>query len=227
MKQSRRILRVCGECEKEFWIFRAWLRGGKAGKYCSRICAEKNRPPQKNYRVECICVICGGKYIVRRYRQFITKCCSRRCQRIHCGRLNSGENHPNWKGGISSRSWKAKKWERVVKKRDGYVCTVCSSKEGIQAHHIKRWEEYPELRYNISNGVTLCGQHHAKEHPGLEGMIEKGRKLSGNMNTCRFCGEKYYVVPYKIRISRFCSRKCLWAGMRKAPRDLSGKLLKY
>ncbi len=30
----------------------------------------------------------------------------------------------------------------------------------INAHHIKRWSDYPGLRYHPSNGITLCQNHH-------------------------------------------------------------------
>ncbi len=33
----------------------------------------------------------------------------------------------------------------------------------IVAHHILSWREYPELRHDINNGVTLCHFHHPKK----------------------------------------------------------------
>jgi hypothetical protein len=32
----------------------------------------------------------------------------------------------------------------------------------IEAHHILRWKDYPELRYDINNGITLCHFHHPR-----------------------------------------------------------------
>jgi hypothetical protein len=33
----------------------------------------------------------------------------------------------------------------------------------LEAHHLKSYAEYPELRYDVENGVTLCSYHHQYE----------------------------------------------------------------
>lgn len=57
-----------------------------------------------------------------------------------------------------------KQWRKAVFIRDNYKCKLqdsnCSGK--IEAHHIFRWKDYKDLRYEISNGITLCHQHHSK-----------------------------------------------------------------
>lgn len=66
------------------------------------------------------------------------------------------------------RNWndpQYKEWRLAVYKRDGFTCQFpgCSRKgfgAKIQAHHIKRWADAPELRFQISNGVTLCKRCH-------------------------------------------------------------------
>jgi hypothetical protein len=84
-------------------------------------------------------------------------------------KANSGENSHLWKGGISKEYKKRyhdieyKLWREAVFKRDNFVCQGC--KTGgiyITAHHIKSWAEYPELRYKLSNGMTLCENCHSK-----------------------------------------------------------------
>ena len=34
-------------------------------------------------------------------------------------------------------------------------------KKQLQVHHIKRWSEFPGLRFHPQNGITLCKAHHA------------------------------------------------------------------
>lgn len=55
-----------------------------------------------------------------------------------------------------------KKWRKLVYSRDEFVCQWpgCSIKKNLNAHHIKKWSDYPGLRFNIDNGITLCKIHH-------------------------------------------------------------------
>ena len=53
-------------------------------------------------------------------------------------------------------------WRLSVYKRDKYKCRInnggCCGR--IIAHHILSFTYYPELRYEINNGITLCLAHH-------------------------------------------------------------------
>jgi len=78
-----------------------------------------------------------------------------------------GKSHWNWKGGISSvnerirKSVEYKLWREAVFKRDNYTCIWCKQKGGkLNADHIKRFAEFPELRFAIDNGRTLCDMCH-------------------------------------------------------------------
>ena len=55
-----------------------------------------------------------------------------------------------------------KQWRKDVYNRDKHMCRYpgCTCKKRVQAHHILPWSEYPALRYNIQNGITLCRKHH-------------------------------------------------------------------
>lgn len=58
-----------------------------------------------------------------------------------------------------------KEWRRLVKNRDGWKCKIsnndCSG--SVVAHHILGWTKYPELRYEVNNGITLCHFHHPRK----------------------------------------------------------------
>ena len=78
-----------------------------------------------------------------------------------------GENNPNWKGGLGGERHQAmgrieyKIWRDLVFKRDNFTCQICEQYGGyMHADHIKSWSEYPELRYEIRNGRTLCRTCH-------------------------------------------------------------------
>lgn len=55
-----------------------------------------------------------------------------------------------------------KVWRKMVYDRDHHKCRWpnCTMKRKLNAHHIKKWSDYPTLRFNINNGITLCKYHH-------------------------------------------------------------------
>lgn len=79
-----------------------------------------------------------------------------------------GELHPNWKGGLSTvnhtvrRSIEYKNWREAVFSRDGWRCVWCGFKGYVEADHIKSFALYPDLRFDINNGRTLCKPCHKK-----------------------------------------------------------------
>lgn len=87
--------------------------------------------------------------------------------------LFSKEKHPNWKGGISlHKRWTSspenKIWRKEVFARDDYTCVMCGERGGkLHSHHIKSWAEYPMLRYEVSNGETVCINCHRLIHKTL------------------------------------------------------------
>jgi len=67
------------------------------------------------------------------------------------------------------RKYKYTKWREEALKKDGYKCKLCGSNKFLHVHHIKSYSKYPELRLEISNGITLCEQCHAEWHRGNRG----------------------------------------------------------
>ena len=58
-----------------------------------------------------------------------------------------------------------KEWMKSVKDRDNWKCKIADKncKGKLEAHHILRWSEFPELRYEVNNGITLCHFHHPRK----------------------------------------------------------------
>lgn len=84
----------------------------------------------------------------------------------------SGENHPLW---IADRSKLAKKqerndsayreWRKNIRNSDNWKCRMLNKdcKGKLVAHHILPWSKFPELRYEVNNGITLCHFHHPRK----------------------------------------------------------------
>ena len=54
----------------------------------------------------------------------------------------------------------------MVFRRDRYACRDCGDAAGgnLRAHHEKPLAEFPELAYDVDNGVTLCHPCHELRH---------------------------------------------------------------
>lgn len=77
-----------------------------------------------------------------------------------------GENSPQWRGGVLSENQKVRnsneysEWRLNVFKKNWFTCQCCGSNKNIQAHHIKPFSKYNELRLDVKNGICLCGSCH-------------------------------------------------------------------
>lgn len=55
-----------------------------------------------------------------------------------------------------------KKWRKAIARRDGFACQWprCGSNQRLRFHHIRKWVSFPNLRFELDNGLTLCKHHH-------------------------------------------------------------------
>ena len=84
-----------------------------------------------------------------------------------------GSKSPRWKGGITSLNKKLRAssmyqiWKHFVFLRDNFTCQntncpYCQNKLGgnLHSHHIKKFSDFPDLRFKLGNGITLCEKFH-------------------------------------------------------------------
>lgn len=66
------------------------------------------------------------------------------------------------------------RWRKDVLSRDGLRCRGCGASGRLHVHHVVHWADAPELRLDVNNGVALCADCHAAEHPDIAGLISSG-----------------------------------------------------
>lgn len=109
------------------------------------------------------CEVCNKEYYIKLSQSHLRRTCSRECSAILHGKEKSGENHWKWRGGVTTEHTKIRMsieyrlWREAVFARDNWTCQECGIKGGeLHPHHIKPFALYPELRFAIDNGQTLC-----------------------------------------------------------------------
>lgn len=92
--------------------------------------------------------------------------------------IRRGKDSSNWKGGVTSEIKRIRNlheyqtWRKSIFERDDYQCKNCLIRGAyLEAHHIKKFSEHPELRFDLNNGITLCKQCH-KQVRGKEQKFE-------------------------------------------------------
>lgn len=154
------VERVCQFCGKDFMV----RKNRGAGKFCNYECSVGFRVGKLNYvRTDEI------KNKIR--KSMMGKKPSKEAiekMRIKLKGMFVKEKNPNWKGGITPvnllirQSTEYQDWRLAVYIRDDFTCQLCGKKsEGdIHANHIKKFSDYPELRFTLTNGITLCERCH-------------------------------------------------------------------
>lgn len=128
-----------------------------------------NQPPPRNGKIPWN----KGKEIF--YNRGDKNCMHNPITKMKARIAQAGSKAKNWKGGSSPinkrlrASFMFKNWREKVFKRDGFTCQKCSLKGGLlHPHHIYNFAKYPLLRFEISNGITLCAKCHQEIHANLK-----------------------------------------------------------
>lgn len=94
-----------------------------------------------------------------------------------------------------TRDTRSLKWQRTrrqVLNRDRRKCRVCGrSDRGLHVHHKEEWARGGSDR--VGNLITLCRQHHARQHPRQQRLI-----LSGGQRRQRPMGSLVglFAIPF-------------------------------
>jgi len=90
--------------------------------------------------------------------------------KAHIG-IQAGENHPNYNPNLTDEERERgrkipgySEWSPAVLKRDNYMCQFCGLPIELNAHHIESYNNNPELRTTLSNGITMCNECHNDFH---------------------------------------------------------------
>lgn len=164
--------RQCVFCASEYVPSKLRSRPDRQ-RFCSVSCARKSNPPKKGTKN-------GGSFKSGQapWNKGLNGYMAGRKASDETRRKQSaalmGENSPNWKGGISPINERIRKqrryfhWRKAVFERDNYTCQFCGdrARKGqrviLHADHIKPFASYPNLRFELSNGRTLCVVCHRK-----------------------------------------------------------------
>lgn len=164
----------------------------REAKFCSKECWAKRGSTKLSFS----CLNCHS--VFKGYKKS-RKFCSNEC----CYKYRVGENAPAFKDGKSLERERArhstdiKKWRFAVFSRDEFTCQHCKKKSerDIHAHHIKEWHLYPNDRFDVNNGITLCVHCHGKVH---------GKNLANRKSKyCKECSN-----PIKNKENKGLCRSC-------------------
>ena len=167
--------RICLNCNKE--LTRPWYYSDKIfakKQFCSIKCAKIYK--YRGHTITYNCEECGKEKTIRLgfYKGRKHHFCSRECVNIFWGKYSRNKNHWNWKGGISDfqKALRAQpayeEWRNAVYKRDYWTCQDCNKKvKDIVAHHVFSFKDFPNLRYETDNGITLCRACHKVRHDDI------------------------------------------------------------
>lgn len=177
--RKKTVFKKCVFCQKSFIP----LRGRIATQmYCSRQCSYKDRKRLVKERGYYYSVKRSlSKEATRKRLETIKNKTDEEKEITHqrlcaAARRNSRFGSANnwWKNDASkkySENWQArrsaefKEWREKVYSRDNYTCQKYGTIGGkINPHHIKNFAQYPELRFVVSNGITLSQKAHREFH---------------------------------------------------------------
>lgn len=176
------------------------------------------------------CPQCGAGFECRKASK--QKFCSKPCA-DKGGLRYEGKAHPLYNPDSRRRSRQGKHgaWARAVISRDKATCQHCGARGvSLHAHHISPFETFPELRWEVDNGLTLCAPCHWNVHStaSIANGVNSGNILPGNAGDNpepSFGRKPVEGVTTNGRAYRRWNGECGWcrAFISKRWSDVAGK----
>lgn len=155
VKEKIGVDKKCAQCPNTFYVEPNQTRH----KFCSKSCADaaKVGAPSKPKTGRVIpCLNCAKEVWVVPCEEGRKRFCSKKCAYAYNSTGSSTLNKQ-----IRNLA-PYKKWRKAVLLRDKHQCVKCHSTEKLEVDHIIPWCAAEELRYEISNGQTLCHDCHVE-----------------------------------------------------------------
>lgn len=156
---SKGRFQVWNQCECGIWFHPTKSQQ----KYCSKDCGYKYRKvggkkgkhyPHTQKARTGICPVCKSEFrATKDFKNRHQVYCSKECWAKRGRKKRKIIRTPEFR-----------KWKSEVFKRDNFTCQKCGAKQNLEAHHIKEKVNYPELEYDINNGLCVCHDCHKKTH---------------------------------------------------------------
>lgn len=210
----------------------------------------KDHPTWKGGERSKICKECGKVFEIGnrpitsfKNRKFCSKACADKG-----GFRYSGKDHPNYREDArrKNRGGSHHKWVNAIVSRDKATCQHCGA-TGVElhAHHIKSYKDFPDLRFDVDNGITLCFKCHWNLHAALnektvnsvdprpdnaegntepslrgnvlEGVTTRGRASRRWVGQCSWCNAviSKRLSDTKGKAALFCNGSCRSKWIRK------------
>jgi len=171
-------LKVCIICGVEYSA-----RGSRfsTSKFCSSTCFGKSRRTQ----VERVCRNCRATFPFNPSQMNTYPNAGRYCSR-KCGyeyRVKKNANKPSSDRYGRTRKVADTNWQKAVREKDKSICRRCKKYDPyIHTHHMATRGSRLDLKYEVSNGICLCGPCHQWVHLNPKAAIEAGLLVNTGSN---------------------------------------------